>query len=242
MTILFFVLGLVAGSFGNVLIARLPKGGSILGRSKCPKCNRTLKVQELIPVLSFVFQQGKCSGCNKSISWVYPFVEITSGLLFLASYILVIPDSVGALLLALTLWLLLLISVIDAQTKTIPDALSIALIVVAVLSSHTGGLLSWTGPALGAGFFAAQWLISRGKWLGSGDILLGAGIGALLGNWWFMTVCLFWAYVTGALWAIALLIFKRAGRGTQIPFGPFLALGALITVFYGNYIIDFIFI
>ncbi len=233
----FGVLGAVFGSFGNVLIYRLPEQQSIGGRSHCPQCGKLLHVLELIPILSFVALRGRCSGCHKPIALQYPLVEFVSALLFLFALWHVQYAILPGLLLALILWLLFLIAVIDARTSLIPDALSVPIIGLALLfqwlSTHT---IDVSGLFIGGGFFAVQWLISRGRWVGSGDILLGAGIGLLLANWRPALALLFFAYVIGAAVATFLLTTRRKTLQQALPFGPFLVIGAYLALIAGEHV------
>lgn len=239
MTILFVVLGLVFGSFGSVLVTRIPGGKTIVGRSGCPHCHKTLTPLELIPVISYLFLRGRCKECKVPIGWMYPTIEILSALLFLAAWQLH-GEPITAALLGLVLWLLLIIGFIDAYTQTISDLLNIPLLVLAVLYSMLLGQFEIGGIVLGVAFFGAQWLLSRGKCLGSGDIILAAGIGALVGSWERMVACLFLVYVIGALIASALLLTGRVKRGQYIAFAPFMAIGAIATVFFQSRIDQFI--
>lgn len=235
MGIFFGLLGLILGSFGNVLVHRLPQQQGIGGRSMCPACGRTLRAWELIPVLSYAWLRGKCFGCRNSIPLRYPLVELSTALLFVFSLTLE-PRPVAALGLAGALWLLLLIAVVDLRTMGIPDALNVPFIAAGLIATLLrGDGVDWIAPLLGAGFFGAQWLLSRGAWVGSGDILLAIGIGFLLADWRLMLLCLLLAYVAGACVAAALLLSGRVKKGDYIPFGPFLALGALLTVAWGEW-------
>ena len=237
---LFFVLGLVLGSFGNVLISRLPQGRTIGGRSQCPHCGKILEVRELIPLISYMIQRGQCRGCGREISQRYPLVELASGLLFLLALTFA-ASSVEALILAFALWFLLLIAVIDAEQQRIPDVLNIPFVFLGILFNALSGSVDPSGFFLGGGFFAVFWGVSRGRWMGSGDIILGAGIGALLGGFKEMLLCLLFAYVAGALVAAFLLLSGRKTRKDRLAFGPFLALGALLTLFLGDQAIPLLF-
>ncbi len=227
--LLFGILGLVFGSFASVLITRVPLNKTIGGRSQCPQCKKTLTPLELLPVVSYVFQRGACSGCKKSISMLYPCIELSSAVIFiLAATVHAVPWV--ALTLAFALWLLLVMSVIDIETRTVADALSIPFIVLGLLYSLFLGVNPISGIALGGGFFGALWLVSRGKWIGSGDILLGIGIGALLGSWRFVLASYVITYVLGAFILSVFLITGKISRKDYVPFVPFLALGTYITV------------
>ena len=237
--IFFFILGLIMGSFGNVLIARLPTGEGIVGRSHCPHCKKKLSVPELIPVISYILLRGRCSGCGKTISVQYPLVELGSGGLFLlaSTWHSYFPH---ALLLALTLWLLFLIAVIDYKEGVIPDALSVPLIFLGIVYSTIVHTFPLQGILIGTGVFAAQWILSRGRWVGSGDIFLGAGIGALMGTWQMTLLWLWLAYVSGAAIATILLITGSKHIKSTLPFGPFMAGSAAVTLMVGEWILRFV--
>lgn len=236
----FFVAGAAMGSFGNVLIARVPDDESIGGRSRCPKCLRVLRALELIPVASWLWLRAKCSSCRSPISAQYPLVEIASMLLFGCALLIAKAHLMVAIPLALALWLLLLISVIDAKTMGIPDLLSAPFIALAILATFVrAGSVDLLAPLLGFAFFGGQWALSRGYWVGSGDIVLSVGIGFLLGSWQLMLMCLLLSYILGAFVALWLLAFKRVRRGDHLPFGPFLAAAAFLTLLFGPYALPF---
>ncbi len=171
---------------------------------------------------------------GKKIPWQFPLMEIVSGLIFLFALWHRAFASVPAVFLGLSLWLLLLIAIIDARTGFIPDLLTLPLIICGIAYSL---LLHSTFPiaamAIGGGVFAAQWLVSAGRWVGSGDVLLGLGIGALMGSISLTIVAIFSAYVLGLVAVLFLLITKRSRLKSRIAFGPFLASGACIAVFFG---------
>lgn len=234
--LLFATLGLVLGSFGNVLICRLPSRQTILGRSRCPGCRRTLRAWELIPLLSYVALRGRCSGCARGISLQYPLVELSGALAFVYALMRSEMHIVQAVLLGTALWLLVLIAVADAKTQSIPDMLNIPFIIFSVLYGWMSGGIDLLAPCIAAGFFALQWIVSRGQWIGSGDILLAAGIGALLGSW-VLTVCaLGLAYILGACVASVVLLRTRHASD-HIAFGPFLAAAAMLVLAFGENIL-----
>ncbi|MDD4628731.1 MAG: prepilin peptidase [Candidatus Peribacteraceae bacterium] len=230
---IFLVAGLVFGSFGNVLIARIPKGKSIGGRSACPRCKEVLAPWEIVPLISFLILRGRCAHCGKRISAQYPIIEGATAFLFvLATFIVGEPVSAG--ILALVLWLLLLIAVVDEKTQMIPDVFSIPLVVLCIAEAIFMDTIEPVGPLLLGLFFAIQWLISRGKWVGSGDILLGIALGFLLGGWIRAVFCLALAYIIGGVVASFLLLSSRADRKSHVAFAPFLAASALLTLLYGD--------
>lgn len=233
----FFILGLIFGSFGNVLITRIPGGRSIGGRSACTDCGHILRASDLVPVLSYCILRGKCAHCKARISALYPTVEILSAFLFV--FALYSADSVpSAILLSMALWSLLLIAAVDIRTQEIPDVLSGMFIVLSLLFMMERGVFDPWAFVLGVGFFGIQWVLSKGKWIGSGDVLLSIGISALLGKWQLVIVMLFVAYIVGAAVAVFLLLTKRIGRSSTIAFGPFIALGAFVALWKGEEILS----
>lgn len=231
-----FVFGCIFGSFGNVLAYRIPKQMSIGGRSMCPSCKKQIPLWHNIPLVSFVLLCGKCANCSKKISVRYPLVELASGLLFV-SVIAVTNNLFAQAALALSLWLLFMISLIDLQIQGIPDLLNIPFVALAFLYAYFSGSLDWMSVLIGVGFLGAQWVVSCGKWVGSGDLILIAGISALVGIWPKMVVCLLLSYIIGAAIASVLLLMKKKSRTDSLAFAPFLSLSALITVFWGQSIL-----
>lgn len=232
--LLVFALGLTLGSFGNVLVFRLPQGKSILGRSRCVYCQRTLQASDLLPVVSFLLLRGRCRDCQRPIPLRYPLLELFSGAVFVFAYLSEGTLSLPMILLALALWLLVLIATIDGETGGIPDSLNIPFVIVALLYTTITRGFPAVASLVGAGFFAFQWVISRGQWVGSGDIILGAGIGALLGTWPLTVMSIFLAYICGAMTAVSLLLQKRKTMEDALSFGPFLAIGLIVTLLVGD--------
>lgn len=239
---LFFVVlvALCMGSFGNVLIDRLPAGRSIAGRSRCDGCNRALRVAELVPLLSWLWLRGRCRTCKARIPVRVPAVELGSAVLGWIAYATFIDRGVAALPflvlpMFLGMWALLLIAVIDLRTRLIPDLLTAIVFAAGLfLQWFRYGELPWLGPVIGVAFFGLQWLVSRGRWIGSGDILLAGAIGALVGTAHGMVWVILLAYITGSLTAVGLLATKRLNRRDMIPFGPFLVLAALLVLLLGD--------
>lgn len=229
---IFILVGLCFGSFSNVLVHRLSKGLSMQGRSKCPHCHHILVAADLVPVASYVLLGGKCRYCKTVIPGRYPLVEVGSAILFLIAYLMFPMEPFMALIFAFALWLLFTIGVFDYETAFIPDALSIPLIIVGLWFQGMHHNLPLLPILVGFTFFAFQWLISKGRWVGSGDMFLGAGIGALVGTLFLTGAVLFFAYIFGALVASALLVTGRAHRKSHIPFGPFLVLGTLTVILF----------
>lgn len=204
---------------------------SICGRSGCPSCKKQLTPLELVPVLSYLVVRGRCTKCSTPIGLLYPAIEITSALLFVLAYWMHGATLAGALL-ALCVWLLLIISAIDYYTQTISDALNIPFLFFAITYAVAIHQFAAGGVVLGAGFFGALWLASKGRWVGSGDIILAAGIGALMGSWQRMLACLLLTYILGGMLVSLLLLLKKVQRGQHIAFGPLLAIGAMVTLLF----------
>ncbi|MCX6806956.1 MAG: prepilin peptidase [Candidatus Berkelbacteria bacterium] len=237
-----FILGLLFGSFLNVVILRLEKEekGIFNGRSKCPKCNKVLSWYELIPIISFILQGGKCRNCKKSISWQYPLVEFLTGFVFAILYWKFGFSFSSPTLFALSSVLIVLF-VSDLRTQTIPDIIAyigIGLAVVYVLLNPLSSMFyALIGAVIAGGFFAFLVLISKETWMGQGDIKIGIIMGLILG-YPNVLVALFIAYFFGALVGIFLIITKKKTMRSSVPFGPFLILATFATMFYGEQIIS----
>ncbi len=229
--LLFFVLGLVFGSFGNVVILRLPLKKSLGGRSRCDHCRKKLGIIDLIPVLSFAFLGGRCRHCGKALSLQYPLVELGSGILFALAAVVYPAHLHIAIITALLLWMLLLTAVFDGTHQQIPDLFTGFIAACAlILSVFSQNFLSaFFGTMIAFFWFGGQWVLSRKRAVGTGDIFLGMALGWWLGLIGTITMLLL-AYMTGA---IVLIILLLAGvvkfRKERISFGPFLAIGALLT-------------
>lgn len=235
------VLGLIVGSFLSMLIPRLheEKPGIVNGRSECPHCGHRLGVLDLVPLLSYLFLRGRCHYCKKAISAWYPLTELSTALLF-GSLFLREGDWGHFLWLAPLFAVLVFIFFYDLRYKEIHDAVMAPGIVWALLASYTIGDLkmSLIGAAIGITFFGLQYLISKGRWIGSGDLRIGAFMGILLG-WPGTLVGLFLSYILGSVIGVALLALKKAGPGTAVPLGPFLVLGTLLSFFWGDPLLAF---
>lgn len=250
--VLLFVLGLVFGSFLNVVILRTIAGESpAKGRSKCPKCKHQLAWYDNIPLLSFVWLRARCRYCKKPISWQYPVVELSTALLFVWWY------GVGFAFFKLTqtpfVWiqplfwltvgiLLLIILVTDLRYMIIPDYAVAGLGLMAVCYRSFlsfKGVMQWVDFGLAIvvgmvmmGVFYGLWYFTKGKGMGFGDVKYVMAMGLLLG-WPKGLVGLFVAFVLGALVGLGLLFAGKVGRKSLLPFGPFLVLGTVIALIYG---------
>lgn len=236
------ILGLIIGSFLNVVIFRVPHDQSIVApRSHCPVCGTFLRPWELIPVVSFIMQRRRCRTCHALISWRYPLVELLTGLLFAYSaWQSVLPD-VHLLLRLVFIAFIIALAFIDYDTMRLPDKLTIPLLGVGIINAFLGGI--HTGlvsllTALGAG--GLFWLIAivypRG--MGLGDVKFVAALGAFL-SFPSILLAIFLASLAGSVLGIALLLVHKSGFRQQMPFGPYLGLGAVVALLWGNQILAF---
>ena len=230
------------GSFLNVVILRLEKGegGILTGRSKCPKCGKVLNWYELIPLLSFIFLGAKCRKCHKSISIQYPLVELLTAFLFaLLFWKFGLSWRLFFLYPLFSILLILLVS--DLRTMLIPDivaCIGIGLSLIFLLSTNYKLLPNFLlAVVILGGFFALLVLVSREKWMGRGDILIGVLIGLILG-YPNVLVALFLSFILGAAVGATLLLFKLKKFQSQVPFGPFLIFATFVTIFWGEKIIN----
>jgi leader peptidase (prepilin peptidase)/N-methyltransferase len=237
--ILFFIYGLILGSFYNVVGLRVPEGISIVTpRSSCPKCGHQLRAFELIPVISYIFQRGKCRQCKVGISPVYPFFELLTGLLFAGAHHVLGWSS--ELIIALTLIsLFIIITVSDLAYMLIPDKVLLVFAGIFAIERLFMPLSPWwdsfTGGAAGFIILLFIAIISRGG-MGGGDIKLFALVGFVVG---FKTMLLsfFLATFYGAFFGITAMLLGFVKRKQAIPFGPFIAIGTLSAYFFGEKIV-----
>ncbi len=244
-----FVFGTIVGSFLNVCIYRIPKGLSIVyPPSHCPSCSAPIKPYDNVPIISFLLLRGKCRRCEAKISPRYPIVEALNGLM----YALVIwrfgPGWYTPVFFAFCS-ALIVITFVDLDIQIIPDVITLPGIVIGLMagslilpdpferSSLLGFKYAVIGLASGGILFYVIAVLSRGG-MGGGDIKMMAMIGAFAG-WKSVLLTTFAGSLLGSLVGICLMVFKGKGRKTKIPFGPFLALGALISLFYGQEITAF---
>lgn len=248
-----FIFGLIFGSFINALVWRIRKKKNWVNeRSICPNCKKELKPQHLVPVLSWLLLKGKCAYCKKPISWSYPAVELFTGLVFALSY-LSWPDYLtGVDIIVFVIWLIICVLLIallvyDLQTKILPDGLVLCLTVLSVvlvllqayISKDWGMLVSSAAGALVlSGIFWGLFQVSDGKWIGGGDVKVAVSLGLLAGSAVSSLLLLFIASLLGSFVGIPMLLAKRAGMKTELPFGPFLIVATIIVFFYGANLID----
>jgi leader peptidase (prepilin peptidase)/N-methyltransferase len=243
------VLGLIVGSYLNVLIYRLPLGiSTVFPRSRCPHCGTAIRAYDNVPVLSFLLLRGRCRQCGAPISWRYPAVEAATSALFLACF-LRFGISLQAPVAALFCALMLALTMIDYDHMILPDALTWPGIALGILFQPlVGWTRLWGGPwgavagallgaALGAGLLLAVWIAwylwRHEEGMGLGDVKMLAAIGAFLG-WKGVLVALFLGALSGAVVGLTLMAFRGLDFKAKLPFGVFLALGGVIALFAGE--------
>jgi len=234
-TLFVFILGMVFGSFGNVLISRVPKGESIITPgSHCPKCLTPIKVYHNIPLFSWLWLRGRCAACGEKISPIYPLVELGTGVIFLSVYWKV-GISLFALDAALAFFLLFVLSMIDLEHKAVPDHINLPAFFIALLASpfflHNleNALLIAGGMAMLR--FAVSWAL-RKEAMGEADIIVGGTMGALLG----VEQTLMAIFAASLISLPFALVGRFRGEEPEIPFIPFLALGSWLVYLFGSYV------
>jgi prepilin signal peptidase PulO-like enzyme (type II secretory pathway) len=248
--IIFFVLGLIIGSFLNVVILRTNTGRSLDGRSGCMSCMHKLSWYELIPVFSFLGLRGRCRNCKSKISIQYPLVEFSTGIIFVFLFwkfqdIFFLNSFVflfSYVFYAFAFSLLIVIATYDLRHKIIPDSFVLILGIwsfiglfffsAGIFYAHVPTLLEFCSGPLVAAPFALLWLVSSGRWMGLGDAKLVIGLGWLLGLTQALSgvVLAFWV---GAVIGLLVVVFSRKhGMKSELPFAPFLVLGALLVFLF----------
>jgi len=237
------LLGLIVGSYLNVLVHRLPSGKStIWPRSRCPFCDGAIQARDNIPIVSFLLLKGRCRHCRAPISWRYPFIEGLMAAAFVAC-VLRFGLTAETLIAIVFTSLMVLLAAIDLEHFLLPDRVTLPglMLGLALRAWHpyTSFMDALVGAVIGAGLLIL--LINFWFWLrneegmGLGDVNMLALIGAFLG-WQGVLTTLFVASLTGALTGIALLLTSRVGLRSRLPFGVFLALGGLVSLFFRNFL------
>lgn len=232
--LVFFIFGLVFGSFFNVVGLRVPKNESIVyPNSHCDHCKRELSWFENIPVLSWLFLRGRCRTCREKISPIYPVIELVTGFLFAFSYVK-LGFQLELLIALLLVSLLIILTVSDLVYMIIPDSILLIFLIAFILLRIFAPLNPWwdslLAAGLGFGILLFLAIVSRGG-MGGGDIKLFFVLGVVLGTKATL-MTLFLASFIGAAFGILQIIRKKLGRKTPIPFGPFISIGAIISYFY----------
>lgn len=221
------------------------------GRSMCPTCHHTLGAKDLIPVLSWVMLKGKCRYCGVPISWQYPLVELLTAFLFVLSYIFWPYGFNGVGWVQFTAWLVFLVgfvalTIYDIRWQELPDRIVWPLAVIAglqmvVLSvvEHDWRVLLWAslGVVVISGLFWLLFELSKGNWIGFGDVKLGVALGLIAGTPLAAILVIFFASVLGTAASIPMLAKTKHKMQLHVPFGPFLIAGLIIVYFFGDVII-----
>lgn len=245
------IIGLILGSFVNAFVWRLHKGRDwVKERSECTHCHHTLHSLDLIPVLSWLYLRGKCRYCKKPIE-DSPLTEIVVPFLFLLSYLCWPTALQSTGLIAFIFWLVFIVgftalALYDLRWFLLPNKIVFPLIGLAVLQvivicSYTKDMSilldSIGGAVVVAGIFYILFQLSKGTWIGGGDVKLGIVLGLLAGGVIEGFLLLFVASIAGLLASLPLFIQGKANRKTQLPFGPLLIVGTIVVVLFGHGII-----
>lgn len=242
MIYIIIIFGLIVGSFLNSLIWRLQAGESFGGRSFCPHCREKIHWYDNVPVLSFLLLSGRCRYCKKKISWQYPLVEISTALLFVLAYLQVQNNlfDINYLLLArnwLAIAIMIIVFVYDFRWQLVSLVIVIPAIVLFIAFNLFLSFIWWqillAGLALSF-FFFAQYIITKKKGIGEGDIWLGALAGVLLVKFDLIFVMVFLTYVIGSIVALTLLLFGKKKWGEKLPLGVFISIATVLTMLYGT--------
>ncbi|MDD5298657.1 MAG: A24 family peptidase [Rhodocyclaceae bacterium] len=262
-TVLCALIGLIVGSFLNVVIHRLPKMmergwraqcaelrgeeaakeeplNLLLPPSRCPSCGHAIGALENIPVLSWLLLRGRCRGCGQAISARYPLVEVLAGLssAYAAWHFGPGWQAIGALVF---LWAMIALTFIDLDTQLLPDDITQPLLWLGLVFNLQGHFVPLESAVIGAiAGYLSLWLVYWGfklatgkEGMGFGDFKLLAAIGAWLG-WQMLPLTILFSSVVGAVVGIALMLFARHGRDVPIPFGPYLAGAGVLALFWGE--------
>jgi leader peptidase (prepilin peptidase) / N-methyltransferase len=235
-----FAPGLALGSFLNVVAARLPERRSVVGgRSACLACGSEIAWYDNVPLVSYIVLRGRCRSCRAPISWRYPAVELATAVLVAACFVR-FGFSGEAFVAAYFCAVLVVLSAIDAERRILPDVVvlpSFALVLAAHIALQPERTVEWVAASLGASLFLFLALLAYPKGMGMGDVklalLLGAGLGASV------VVGMMIGMLSALVYSTVLFVrHGMAARKMAIPFGPFLAFGAIVALFAGDAILD----
>lgn len=260
--IILVILGLALGSFINALVWRIHMQGThkdaqqelsiVRGRSMCPECRHQLAAKDLIPVISWLSLKGKCRYCNQDISYQYPLVELMTACLFVVSYLFLTSRlNTWLLIFSFALWLLILVglitlSIYDLHWMLLPNRIIfpmfglVILRVLVTIFEHNHHLLvlenSLWGLLIGAGLFYFLFQISKGAWIGGGDVKLGGLLGLLVGGPIAILLVIFLSSLIGTVISLPLMLTGNLTRSSKIPYGPLLIIGAIVVHLFGSII------
>jgi leader peptidase (prepilin peptidase)/N-methyltransferase len=239
------LLGLIVGSYLNVVIYRVPLGlSTVTPRSRCPGCGAAIRARDNVPVLSYLLLRGRCRACATPISWRYPAVEAATALLFVACverFGLTLKTPAAMLFCCL----MVALAMIDADHMILPDRITWPGIAVGIAvqpwAPLAGLVPAIAGALLGAGLLLAVWggwyLLRREEGMGLGDVKMLAMVGAFLG-WKGVLVTVFFGALAGSIVGLALMRWGSLDMRSKLPFGTCLALGGLIALFAGDLLVD----
>ncbi len=249
-----FLIGLFIGSFLNCVIYRLDKGKSFVkGRSYCPKCKHTLSWNDLIPVFSFLFLKGRCRYCKEKISMQYPIIELITGILFAVVYFYFSYNPYLLIGYLIITSIFVVVFVFDLLYFLVPSdyvygGVFVILIMHLLMFMEGNGFdlslfFNYLSPYLIGAlipflFFGGLHVISKGKWMGFGDAEIGLLMGIVLG-WQRVLISLLLAVFLGAIIGVIMIILKKKGLKSEIPFGPFLIIGFYTALLFGQELILF---
>jgi len=249
-----FLMGLILGSFDNALVWRLKnKKDWVKARSICPQCKHQLAAKDLVPVLSWLSLGGKCRYCAKKISAQYPLVELITAALFVTSYLLW-PMQLNAVgWAALIVWLagvviMVALAVYDYKWMILPNIMvawlyggAIGFALLRAIQGNAPGqfVLAIVSGGVLFGLFWVLYQVSKGKWIGGGDVKLVFALGVFAGTPFLATAIIFLASLLGTIWALPLLLTKKYSSKTKIPFGPLLLFATFVVVLVGQSLVDF---
>lgn len=226
-------------------------------RSRCLHCGHVLRWYDLLPLASWASTKGRCRYCHQKIGWFEPLIELGMAALFVASYLLWPEALTGpAEVLQLGLWLLACVMLVtlfayDLRWFLLPNAVVFPLIGVAALSAITqligaadaGAVLisMVAATAILSGLYFVLWLVSKGQWIGLGDVKLGLALALLLGDWQLAFIALFAANLIGCLFVIPGMLAGKVSRKTRVPFGPLLIMGCIVAMLWGREVTNWYF-
>ena len=232
-----FLMGSILGSFASLLIWRLhhEEKGIIGGRSRCPQCQKTLKARHLVPIFSWLFQKGKCSNCKKEISIRYPIMELVFAITFILFAQAFWSDPFFPFIVVSVFFILVLffydLFFFEVDSRIVFPAMGVALLWAVLKDNFFWEAL--IGAGTGGLFYASQYYLSKGRWVGFGDVWLGIFMGLLLG-WKLLLLSFFVAYLSGSFVALYLIMFNQYTRKSKVPMGAFLMPSTLLFLHSGN--------
>ena len=260
--IIIFLLGISIGSFINCFLYRLKNKINLSKRSFCPKCKSKIYFFDNIPLFSYLFLKAKCRHCKQKISSSYFFIEFSTGVLFILAWINIFGVNLAIsqinkdfflssdfILFIRNIFIVsvfVVIFIYDLRWYLILDRVTIPAFFIILIFNFFLGIslnnLFW-GIFIGGGFFLLQFILSRGRWIGGGDIRLGTLIGLIFSlniySIKFVISSLFLAYFLGAIVGIFLILINKKSRKDQVPFGPFLVISTISNLFWGEIMISY---